>query len=125
MISFVNPNYLLSHEETNKIRLNEIKKSIIKNGLKKPIIVDAASFVILDGHHRVQALKELGASRIPVYFVNYYHASVTVKPRRNIKVSKEIVLFKAYSNSPFPEKTTLHELSTTVPEVNIKLEKMI
>lgn len=45
-------------------RLKEVKKSIKKNGLKVPILVDD-HMVIIDGLYRFEACKELG---IPVKF---------------------------------------------------------
>lgn len=45
-------------------RLEEVKKSIEKNGLKVPILVDD-HFVIVDGLYRFEACKELG---LPVKF---------------------------------------------------------
>jgi hypothetical protein len=39
--------------------------------LKRPIIVDRDSYVIIDGHHRYEALKRLGVNKIPAILVDY------------------------------------------------------
>ncbi len=46
--------------------------------LKHPIIVDKKTFVVLDGMHRVAALKRLNCKKIPVCLVDYENPAVTV-----------------------------------------------
>jgi len=47
--------------------------------VKHPVIVDSDSLVVLDGMHRVEALKQLGCIRIPVCMVDYSNPSITVE----------------------------------------------
>jgi len=44
-----------------------------------PIIVDKNSNVVLDGMHRVTALRMLGNNYIPVSFIDYNHPAIQVK----------------------------------------------
>ena len=67
-------NLLIPHE---KVVLD--KKEILKNNLKykdddliiSTILICSESNMIIDGHHRYTALKELGHSKIPVTLINY------------------------------------------------------
>ena len=63
---------LKEHEQTDPIRLEEIKTMLIKDNFQRdPIIVDKKTLVVVDGHHRLNALKQLGHKRVAVYYINY------------------------------------------------------
>jgi len=65
------------HEETIPKLLSELTAEIKRDRiLKNPIIVDRESLVILDGMHRLAALRNLGCIRIPVCSVDYASSSV-------------------------------------------------
>ena len=74
-IEEVDVNLLIPHE---KVLLD--KKDILKNNLKykndniiiSTIIICNESNLIIDGHHRFAALKELGYKKIPVTLINYF-----------------------------------------------------
>lgn len=55
--------------ERDDIYTDEIRQSIIKDGLKNPIIINGKDNRILIGHHRYFIGKELGWETIPVYYV--------------------------------------------------------
>ena len=60
------------HEEIIPELLEKLIRNIENVGyLKHPIILDEKSHVVLDGMHRVAALKRLGCLRIPACMVNY------------------------------------------------------
>ena len=60
------------HEEVVPALLEELTREIERDRLlKHPIIVDEATFVILDGTHRVEALKALGCRRVAACLVDY------------------------------------------------------
>ena len=62
--------------------------------ISRPIIVDKRSFMVLDGHHRLAALKRLGAIRVPAYLVDYQNPGVRVYLRRkylSMKMIKQAV----------------------------------
>ena len=57
---------LKEHEEVNREHSERLKNEILSEGvLKKSIAVDRNTNVVLDGHHRLRALKELGYTKIP------------------------------------------------------------
>jgi len=63
---------LLIHEEVVPERLARLKEQLIGDGiLSDPILIDRDSLVVLDGTHRVVALRELGAKYVLVAMVDY------------------------------------------------------
>jgi len=78
-IAVLEINQLLLHEGTIPELLDQLTQSIEKNScLNHPIIVDAQSFLVLDGVHRVAALKRLGYKRVPACLVDYRSPSIQV-----------------------------------------------
>ena len=85
---------LVPHEQVDQDRLLLLVKQIARDGaLYSPVMVDRSSMVILDGHHRVSALKLLGCDLTPVYLVDYRDPSIRVTQwREDVKVSKQSVV---------------------------------
>ena len=71
---------LLPHEEFLPSRAEEVAKSISRLGaVLRPILVDARTGVVLDGAHRLAALRMLGARYAPVAAVDYASDSVALR----------------------------------------------
>jgi len=78
-ITILDIDSLRLHEETIPELLEQLARTIKADGVvKHPIIVDRESLVVLDGVHRVAALKKLGIKRIPVSLVDYKNPSIRV-----------------------------------------------
>ncbi len=72
MLKVIDINLLKTHEEVDKDHVREIKQALVKDGVQiEPILVENKHNIILDGHHRVEALKDLGYSKILAYVVDY------------------------------------------------------
>lgn len=101
---------LLSHEMTEESRLSSLKEEILRDGfLRRPILVDEKTRVIIDGHHRLKALKELGCRYIPAVLIDYLKSDVCVEPWRDCdRISKDLVIKSALSGRLLPPKTTRH-----------------
>jgi len=114
---FLELSTLLRHEQTLPEHLGALTSEIRQDGeLRCPIVVDRHSLVILDGHHRAQALLALGCSLAPVYLVDYTDPSITVLPRRpDIAVTKETVVRTGLSGIPYPPKTSRHLWRRNLP----------
>jgi uncharacterized protein (DUF1015 family) len=119
---------LRDHEAVNKKRLKELVAQLEKVGyIKNPVVVDEKTLVVLDGHHRLAALKKLGINRIPCYLVDYASDEVKVYLRRKELMStviKKAVINMGISNRVFPQKTTRHLLKSRPRKVNIRLEAL-
>jgi len=102
-------NSLVPHE---KVLLG--KKDILKNNLKykdddiiiSTIIVCSESNLIIDGHHRYTALKELGYNKIPVTVINYFSNHIITDEKDSL--SKNKIINNSLNGNLFEPKTTKH-----------------
>ena len=109
-IVFIRIEELREHEEIRPDYLDELKNEILSDGiLKMPIAVDRDTYIILDGHHRLHALKRIGCKKIPVILVDYQSAEVEVIPwREGEKVTKEMIIDTALTGKRMAPKTSKH-----------------
>lgn len=60
-----------SIKEHERVRIGHLKKMVARIAndgyISDPIIVDKNTKIILDGHHRFNAIKLLGLALVPVY----------------------------------------------------------
>lgn len=119
---------LRSHEEVRPGLLAKLVDRIRRDGfVRKPVLVESRHYVILDGHHRYEALKRLGCLRIPVYVVDYDDDGIglTTWPEATVKtVTKAEVIERGIHGRPFPPKTTRHLVSFPLEEVRVPLEAL-
>ena len=95
-VDMINVDELIPHE-----KVVENKKNILKYNLKyrdKSIIISSIiicnkSNVIIDGHHRFTALKELNFNKIPVTKINYLSEKIRVCDDNSILTKSELKLF--------------------------------
>ena len=118
---------LRSHEQTEPSRLREVLKSIVDEGVVHyPIIVDMKTYIILDGHHRVESLKMLGAKSVPALLVDYDDECVSVGSwRPGVEVSKDMVRRHGLTGNLLPPKTSRHRLCFEVPRVDVPLGELM
>ena len=126
---------LKEHEEIRPDYLEELKNEILSDGiLKMPIAVDKKTYIILDGHHRLHALKKIGCKRIPVILFDYQSPEIEVLPHREgERVNKEMIIQIALAGRRMPPKTSKHmiliegelkHISILETVINIPLEKL-
>ena len=119
---------LRNHEEIKPDYLRKLADEIKSDGrVKIPITVENKHFVVLDGHHRVEALKLLGCRRIPVYLIDYFDDDITltVWPGATVaSVRKEEVIERGLSGKLFPPKTTRHIFKEKLKEVPVDLKDL-
>jgi hypothetical protein len=126
---------LKEHEEIRPDYLETLKNEILSDGiLKMPICVDKKTCIILDGHHRLHALKRLGCKKIPVVLVDYQSPGIKVIPwREGEMITKEKIIDTALSGKRMPSKTSKHmiilegewtHISAIEMTIDIPLEKL-
>jgi len=126
---------LKEHEEIRPDYLEELKNEILSDGiLKMPIAVDKKTYIILDGHHRLHALKKIGCKRIPVILFDYQSTEIEVLPHREGEtITKEMIIRTASAGRRMPPKTSKHmiliegelkHISVLETVINIPLEKL-
>lgn len=111
-ITYVDIACLVEHEHVDHKRLEVVRAKLLTEGvIRRPVIVDKATNIILDGHHRVRALQELGIRHAPVAYVRYQDKRVRVYLRRKdilMKIIKKYVVEMAMRHKVCPSKTTRH-----------------
>lgn len=97
-LTLMRPSEIFPHEEVIPHSLNSLVNSLKYDGAQlDPVIVDSSSKVVLDGMHRLQALRDMGARRIMVCEVDYSDKSILVNRwlrcwvRIDLRVSKKII----------------------------------
>ena len=127
-IAMVERSSLRGHEEVIPSNLESRISKILDKGFYKPIIVDEASLVILDGHHKWTAARILQLDRVPVIKVQYISDDsilVDVWPEcEKEAITKEEVLKMGMSDGGFPPKTSRHSFSFSVPSIRIPLDEL-
>lgn len=134
-IVFIRIEELREHEEIRPHYLEELKNEILSDGiLKMPIAVDRETYIILDGHHRLHALKKIGCKKIPVILVDYHSQEIEVIPwREGEKITKEMIIHTALTGKRMAPKTSkhmirvegeLHHISILETVINIPLDEL-
>ena len=108
-IKEVDVDIIMPHE---KVLLD--KKDILKNNLKykdeyiiiSTILICSNSNMIIDGHHRYAALKELGYKKIPVTLINYFSDKIITG--KNDTLLKKDIIYNSQNNNLYEPKTTKH-----------------
>ena len=132
---FLDLKELREHEEIRPAYLEELKNEILGDGiLKMPICVDRETCIILDGHHRLHALKRIGCKKIPCILVDYHSPEIKVVPwREGEVVTKEMITETALTGGRMPPKTSKHmiliggelqHISIIENVINIPLDKL-
>jgi hypothetical protein len=127
--------WLVEHEEVDPVYLEVLITEIASDGiLKLPITVDKATNVIIDGHHRFHALRQLSCKNIPVALINYDSDDIRVLAwNEEEQITKKTVLNAAFSGKKLPPKTSKHlvlvngsfqHISALEEEVNIPLSTL-
>jgi hypothetical protein len=70
---------LFLHEDTIPGQVAKLRESFLNEGVvRDPVLVDCHSGVLLDGMHRLVALRELGCVAVPICAVDYFSPSINV-----------------------------------------------
>ena len=125
---FLNINELLPHEEVSEEKVSHIMKKIIEHRYSfAPLLIDKKSLIIIDGHHRYNALKNLGYKNIPCISCDYLSEKIiALKESINgSKLDKEYIISKASLGKLLPQKYTFHVFQENVDDPYNHLSKYI
>ncbi len=108
---------LRDHEEVDPEGVDRLVAELREEGrVLDPLWVSEGSLVILNGHHRFQALRRLGAERAPAWVIDYEDPRVHLdRWQPGPPIAKSEVVRRALERRPFPPKTTRHSLEFALP----------
>jgi len=131
MITLVDTIWLKAHEEVvSHERVESLSDAIKKWGAYKlPLLVDARSGAILDGHHRYAVGRAMGLSKLPVVLVDYLDddsITVDVWPECGLDcLTKAEVIEMSLSDRVFPPKTSRHDFVSALSPIDVPLKKLL
>lgn len=102
---------ILPHEE---VVIDRLESLIIYLKTIKPYIIIPSILIcdktnmIIDGHHRYYALREIGFNKVPVTYIDY--SSELIVPDLDGKVKKEMLIDSAVNKIMLPPKSSFHHV---------------
>lgn len=117
---------LRPHEEVDPDRVKRLSEEIREDGtIHSPVIADEATSVILDGHHRYRALRELGCQMVPCHLVDYMDPMIRVEAWDDGRpIDKGALIKRGLSGDLLPAKTTRHRTLKGLPAKPTPLERL-
>ncbi len=114
---------ILPHEHIDSAAAISLSGAIAQAGVvTDPLVVEVASRVLLDGHHRLDALRRLGAVRAPCVLIAYDAPGLRLDGwRAEWPVDRDRVLQAARSGRLLPVKTSRHRFDPDIGGVDIPL----
>ncbi len=92
-----------------------------------PVLIDDATRVILDGHHRWHASTLLGLAMLPCYAVDYLRdpAIRVISRRTEVAITKDDVIAMGLSGRTYPYKTTRHVYDLPEALAPVPLQQLV
>jgi len=117
---------LRGHEQHESTRVDELIAEIVRVGsFIEPIWVARDTWVILNGHHRVEAMRKLGMKRIPAWVFDYDGDHIDLgRWKPGPPIEKAEVVRRAHRGTPFPPKTTRHRIRVELPPRIVSLAEL-
>lgn len=118
---------LRPHERIVPSKVRALTAELRRTGVfVDPVWIARGSLVILNGHHRVAALRRLGAVRIPAWVVEYDGELVSIdRWTPGPPISKADVVRRARAGALFPPQTTRHRFSVALPHQPTPLSELM
>jgi hypothetical protein len=124
----IEPRTLKPHEDVDMDRVRALAEEIRLSGaFYPPVLIDGASRVILDGHHRWHASTLLALAWLPCYAVDYRNdpAIRVISRRSEIAIAKDDVIAMGLSGRSYPYKTTRHVYDLPEAIEPVPLERLL
>lgn len=119
--------WLKAHEQYVEQRVAELVHHFtLRGAIDYAIVADERTGTVVDGHHRLEALRRLGATMAPAYLIDYADPGITVHTWRDGEKSpsKEEVVARAAAGNLFPPKSTRHDFVRVLDPVDVPLDKL-
>ncbi len=110
-VKLIDINLIKAHEKVILDRKNafvDYLKSLEYEIIISSIIICHKTNVIVDGHHRYWALKELGYRTIPVTCISYLNKNI--RSHVDNRISKESIINSSISGKLLSPKTSRHQV---------------
>lgn len=99
------------HEEVMEDRLSAFVsylKTLSPHIILPSILICSETHTLIDGHHRLHALKQLDYEWCPVTYINYSAPSIV--PDLSSKITKKQIIAAALTSNLLPPKSSSHYL---------------
>lgn len=126
-MSLVPLEWLKAHERYVEERVLELMRRFERAGrVDYAVVADAATGTVVDGHHRLEALRRLGAHLVPAVLIDYEDASITIRSWRDGEAppTKREVVARAAAGTLYPPKTTRHDFVRVLDPVDVALTEL-
>lgn len=126
--TIIQNNLLKQHEMIEESHLKNLFNQIKKDDfISDPIIVDKNTMIILDGHHRYNAIKRMDLRSSPVYLVDYKSEKIKVTSWKKGKnnITKELVINAGLSGNLLKPKTSRHIINEKPKGLKTPLSKLV
>lgn len=128
MASLVPIAWLKAHEEYDEARVKQVLDQFRTTGVVDyAVVADAATGTVVDGHHRLEALRRLHAYVVPALLIDYKDPKITIRAWREHETAptKEDVIRMAAAGKLYPPKTTRHDFVRVIDAVNVPLAMLM
>ena len=122
-ITLVETASLKPHEHHDHAHLEALCRRIKAADLwTTPIVVDDASRIILDGHHRFAVAKILDLRTVPAILTDYDDPRISVDSWRDgVTITREDILLAGRTGRLLPKKTSRHRFADVLPDCAFEL----
>ena len=125
-IALVDLNRVLPTEEVNPDFVDTLAAGIAVSGVwSHPLLVEADSLAVLDGHHRLAAAKRIGLRSVPALSVSYGDPRVHVESwRPGPAIPPAEIIARARAGHLLPYKSTRHITDFVIPQVRVPIHAL-
>lgn len=126
-VSLVPLAWLRPHEAYVEDRVQELERRFAHTRrVDYAVVADARTGTVIDGHHRLETLRRLGASLVPAVLVDYMDPGITVRTWRDGESAptKAEVVARAADGRLYPPKSTRHDFVRVLDPVDVPLEDL-
>jgi hypothetical protein len=126
-VVYVETSTLRHIEDFSRRRVAWLAKKIQHEGVwTKPVVLDRAHHLVMDGQHRMEVARRLGLKVIPAILFDYAEVEVwSLRPKTHTVTADEITA-RALSGDIYPYKTAKHRFPCgELPELTLSLTELL